>query len=340
MNQITRNNHYVPQLYLKQWSKDQHRIYTYRILVPRKDYDLWKLCSIRSVASFRDLYTEISNGEEIDEFERWLESEYEVPAQGAISKVIKDESLSLPDWEHLALFLAAQDVRTPTNYLNSINRWNTTLPDLLENTLKEAIQQIEQPTTHKPRQAEDNDDSIKYFQKIVRVEVIQQDDSRERLISASMVAGRALWLESQRFLLTKTAKTLLNHKWGIGEPASGTEWFTSDHPVVRLNFYGREYDLEGGWGNPGTDLLMPLSPRHLLFTEIGKDIPDRFAFSAERTHLIQKCLAERALRWIYAREPMKVVSEYRARQVDLAAFKAEEDQVKKWHREQSDGGGS
>ena len=95
--------------------------------------------------------------------------------------------------------------------------------------------------------------------------------------------------------------------------------------------------MKGGWNSPHTDLILPLSPHHLLFTEIGTDKPDQFTLSFEKTVEIQKILSKRALRWIYARKQMKEVVEYRARYVDLDAFRDEEEQLKKWHEEQSDG---
>jgi hypothetical protein len=156
------------------------------------------------------------------------------------------------------------------------------------------------------------------------------------LIRAEMIVGRDLWLESQRFLLSKTAKALLNHKWSIVEPAKGNEWFTCDHPVIRLNYYGDgTYDLKGGWGNQGANLIMPLSPRHLLFTEIGSESQDRFTFSDEMTAKIQGFIAERALRFIYALNPIKNISTIRPRVVDHALVRYEEEQWKKWHKEQS-----
>ena len=43
------------------------------------------------------------------------------------------------------------------------------------------------------------------------------------------------------------------------------------HPVLRLNYYKPgQYDFRGGWGNPGSEVLMPLSPRHLLYVQVGK----------------------------------------------------------------------
>ena len=155
-------------------------------------------------------------------------------------------------------------------------------------------------------------------------------------IRAEIVAGRKLWIRNQRFLLTKTAKALLSHKWSIARPAPGMSWFTTDHPVLKLNYYkDGNYDLKGGWGKKGGNLLMPLSPNHLLYTQIGAESPDYFTFSVEDTHKIQKFLAERAYRWIFAHKQLPYVERIRPRVVDLEQYTYEEKKWKDWHQEQS-----
>jgi len=337
MPQIKRDNHFVPQFYLKQWSEDGNRIWLYQILVSHERVPEWKLQSIRGIAYHSDLYTTTADGYEVDEFERWIEAEYETPAQEALNKVIRNEALKSEDWNRLAMFLAAQDVRMPTNYLESMKRWESNLPKILDSTLQKSVRQLEQ--AHKEgRPIQTTRDDPRFFKNAIKVRVEPNAEPKKGkgLIRAEMIIGRDLWLESQRFLLSKTAKALLNHKWSIVEPAKGNEWFTCDHPVIRLNYYGNgTYDLKGGWGNQGANLIMPLSPRHLLFTQIGSESPDRFTFSEEITLKIQGFVAERALRFIYALHPIDRISLLRPRFVDSVAVKYEEEQWRKWHNEQS-----
>ena len=144
MNQVTHDNHFVPQLYLKQWSNDGLQVWAYRILVSHEKVPEWSYRSISQVAYLRDLYTEIENGVEVDDFEKWLESEFENPVQESIRKVLKDNPLSVLDWERLASCLGAQDVRTPLSYLESTERWEKTLPNILKTTLEESVHKLEQ----------------------------------------------------------------------------------------------------------------------------------------------------------------------------------------------------
>ncbi len=331
MTQITHDNHFVPQLYLKQWSEDGLQILTYRILVSHENVPEWELRPIRGIAYHRDLYTSIENGDEIDGFEKWIEENYEQPAVEAIQKVVDGKRLKSADWECLALFLAAQDVRTPTNYLESMKRWKETLPELLETTLKESVKKLE-----KLQKGEYVPPSQSPFETEIDFKTKVTTNKDKGTIEANILTGRRLWIAQQKFLLSNTAKVLPTHKWSIVEPAHGYEWLTSDHPVIRLNYYREgNYDLKGGWGNKGANLFMPLSPKHLLFTQIGDEFPERMTFSVQKTQEIQRILSQRALQWIFARKQIENISEYRPRHIDPVAFQEEKEHWETWHRKQS-----
>jgi hypothetical protein len=96
-----------------------------------------------------------------------------------------------------------------------------------------------------------------------------------RVHQAEFIAGRASWVQSNHHLLTGAAPVLRKHRWSILRAARGAEWFTSDHPALKLNIYsdGR-HDFGGGWGNPITRLILPLSPTHLMYTHIGDPTGD------------------------------------------------------------------
>lgn len=333
MNQVTHDNHYVPKVYLKQWSDDSLHVWAYRLLVSNENVPDWQHRSMDKTAFLRDLYTEIENGEEIDEFEKWLEFEFENPVQKSIRKVLKDNPLSSRDWELLASFLGAQDVRTPQSYLESTERWERTLPDLMQKTLDNSVRKLEDEEFRKNIKVSSNDESS-LFNGVLEIKVVKSSETEngQGYIQAEITTGRKLWLQSQRLVLTKTIKALKEHKWCIVRPARGFQWFTSDHPVVKLNYYGNgSYDLKGGWGRKGGNIFIPLSPRHLLFTQIGDDLPDRLTLTSEQTNQFQRLIAERAFRWLFAREPLSFIHKIRPRHVDPEAFKDEEEQWGNWH---------
>jgi uncharacterized protein DUF4238 len=248
MHQLKREHHFVSQLYLKNWGDSKNRIWSYQLLAPRENFPKWRHLPIGGVAFQRDLYTVISNGQEDDSFERWIEAEFETPVIDSLSKVINNKKLALLDWNRLARFLAAQDVRTPLSYFESIERWQKELPKVLEKTLKNSIHTLDK-YHHDGKPIPESSTKSEFFNQMFDVSISSNPlpETNMREIRTEVITGRKFWLESQRLLLTKTCKVLLKHKWSIVEPANGMSWFTCDHPVLRLNYYkDGKYDLRGG----------------------------------------------------------------------------------------------
>ena len=67
--QVTHDNHYVPQFYLKNWSMDGKTVQVYSVLVSNKAVPLWEEKSISRIASLNDLYTRVEGEMPIDDFE-------------------------------------------------------------------------------------------------------------------------------------------------------------------------------------------------------------------------------------------------------------------------------
>lgn len=333
---LHRDNHYVPRLYLKRWSSTHERLWTYRTLVSNPHVPLWRESSIKGVAYHSHLYTRILSGHESDEIEKWFGREFEAPAEDAIIKATSDQRLTMEDWEHLIRFLAAQDVRTPARLTESLVRWETEIPELLNRTMVRAIRKAEEAKaagkTIVIRSPPENRGDFP-----LRISTEAKPDEDVVLIKAEIIAGRALWLSSMARLLTKTARALHRHKWTILSPPKGSNWFTSDDPVIRLNYYRNGvYDFKGGWDNRGTDILLPLGPQHLLYTQVGTRPPRRGA-TLPRAHsdILRRCIAEHAHRMIFSVEPTVEVPKLRPRRVDAEAFAAENEHWRRWNEEQT-----
>src|SRR5207245_1244159 len=106
-----------------------------------------------------------------------------------------------------------------------------------------------------------------YFSDLFRIDVQRPSEGEQfGTVRAEVTVGRDLWIASLRHLLTGAANILCGHNWSIVSPDGEEQWITSDHPVLRLNYNTAEnYDFGGGWGNPGSEIIMPLSPRYLLY---------------------------------------------------------------------------
>lgn len=336
VEEFHRNNHYVPQSYLKHWWDTDGRVWAYRVLVSHPNVPLWKRASVNGLGYHAHLYTRVVAGELSDEVERWLGANFESPAGAILQKVVDDADLTSQDWSHLIRFLAAQDVRTPARLMEMLQRWHQTLPKLLKETLEESVQELETSRCDgKPIVHSGGKDNAEYFPVRVSTELVPGE--KQGILRAETVIGRDLFLFNLKHLLTKTVNALLKHKWTILRSPKGIEWFTSDDPVVRLNFHNpTRYDFGGGWGSPGTEIFLPLSPRHLLYTKIGTRPPLRgTVVSMEIASWIQRFTIEHAHRLVIASAPEVCVAELRPRVVDSVAYGAEVEQWKHWHKEQT-----
>jgi hypothetical protein len=235
----------------------------------------------------------------------------------------------------LVRFLAAQDVRTPARLVENLQRWYKTLPGLLQNTLDESVRKLESMKSRGEKLPSAESSLTEYFPLRIKTEI--NPGQEFGTLKAETVVGRGLWLFSIKRLLTKTAEVLHQHRWTILSPPKGMKWFTSDDPVIRLNYHdARKYDFDGGWGSKGTEIFMPLSPSHLLYTQVGARPPRRGTqFSLDQAGLIRRLIAEHAHRIIFAAEPDGQVPRLRPRKVSADLVNDEKTQWSKWHEEQT-----
>ena len=281
------------------------------------------------------LYTKIAASGESDEIEHWLGREFESPAEEAIEKAISGRRLSAADWVLLVRFFAAQDVRTPARLVENLERWSATLPGLIQETLRDSVRRLEAAGKGErellARRAPEHE-PIPF-----RLSIEKMPGGDGGILKGETVAGRGLWVWSIRHLLSTTLKVLHTHRWTILSPPRGITWFTSDDPVLKVNFNSlTDYGYGGGWGSLGTDLMMPLGPYHLLYTQVGKAVPRRGTeMSRDKADVIRRLIAEHAHRLVFALAPDPVIPELRPRTVNGEILRAETEQWRRWHREQT-----
>ena len=205
---------------------------------------------IRGLAYHRDLYTVFAGGQELDDFERWLSSEYEQPGLEAIDRVLCGSRLTPEDWRSMARLVAAQDIRTPLSFIESVRRWDQEVPEVLDRTIRESINRLEEAKEQgaccsSRNQSETN--SPTYLRSPSSRQLFRASD--QATVRAEIPAGRRLWIAAMRHLLTGVADTLCRHRWSVAEPAGDAEWPLTDHPALRLNYYkAGHYDLAAAGG--------------------------------------------------------------------------------------------
>jgi len=331
-----RDHHYVPRSHLKHWAREDGRIWTYRLLVPHSKVPIWKEKSTRGVAYQAHLYTRVVASGETDEIERWFATDFEDPADESVRKVVEEARLAPSDWETLVRFLAAQDLRTPANLIASMSHLHETLQKVLPGALRESVRKLETAKREGRALVRPRAGAAESFP--VRVTTRIAPGAETGFLKAEAVVGRSMWLYSLRHSLTNSVRFLDRHRWTVLKPPEGMNWVTSDNPVVRLNNHAPgNYDFGGGWGRRGTEIFMPLSPHHLLYTQVGAKPPARGTrLSRSKAWDIQRVMIEHAHRLIFATNADPQVSETRPRVVDDSRVREEAEQWRRWHSEQTE----
>ncbi|CAB3845078.1 DUF4238 domain-containing protein [Achromobacter sp. CF-sbj1-Ac2-l] len=331
--QLRVDNHYVPQLYLKQWAKNG-KIPTYRLLVPKNEAPLWKDHSLRGIAYHQHLYTYVAGQEETDELEHWLSKEFEDPAQEAIRLVVNDERMSPEHWRRLIRFAVAQDVRTPASLRAFLARHRDSMQGLLNQTVESSVKYLEAAVKagiKLPERAPDWEPTESFP---VKISVVRNPEG-DGTIETRTILGRRLWLWSVRHVLTETITKITNQRWTIVHAPAGVSWPTSDNPLIRLNYRGpASYSFGGGWGVDNVDILMPISPTHLLHNCIGRrSWPRGTVLDQATAQFLRKVIIEHADRYVFDISKSDV-QKIRRRTVNLAAYNEERAIWQNWGKEQ------
>lgn len=331
---LRKDNHYTPRVYLKHFARDGTNLRVYRTLVSHSHIELWKPGTTKGAGHLEHLYTRIAAGGESDDIEHYLTEQYDTPAAEALAKATSDDRLAPNDWEQLIRFLTAQIVRTPAYFLRNQTRWKRSMDEALETAAQKVIGS---GTAHFP--CSNVELSTQNTDHLVPISIRWTTDPAKKTgqLHVAALVGRGRWLEAIKSVPNgSSGRMLLNYKWTILRPATGLSWFTSDDPVLRLNdAHPDSFSFEASIGEHGTQILLPLSPTHLLYTQVGHTVPPRGTIlPAAKTMRIRLALARHAHRYVFAAEPIDDMHVLRPRQIDQDLFNRESTQWKTWRTEQ------
>ncbi len=331
VNKFRANSHYVPESYLNNWCNSNNKLLRYSLLVPHENYPIWKASTPNGICKHRHLYTSLIDGKESDNIERWFDTDFENPASEPIKKAVTENRLSPNDWELLIKFLAAQDVRTPARMFEILKRGEKIVPELTNNILKNFVEDIAELKASGKPPVYNKSDNSRFLPIKVNAEFNPNQD--EGILRVETIVGRGYWLHSIKYLLKNTIKHLLKNQWTILHSPKEIEWLTSDDPVIKLNYHTpTEYNYGGGWASNGTEIFMPLSTKHLLYTKVsGNRLPRGTMLTKDQALIFQRIIAEHAHRYIYSKSQNDLVHKIRPRVVNLKTYNDELEQWKSWH---------
>lgn len=315
--QITHDNHYVPQFYLKQWSTNGHSLWCYDTVAEDRRVKIWKRSSIKSAACWRDLYTLTDGDGPTDDIERYFDKHVENIAKSIFEKIKDGRSLEHSEMEQLIHYLAAQLARTPHwfEYANELIR--QMFPRIFEQEYTKLENKIknEGPEKFHSQQAP-KDNSNDPFPKIP---IEANINSAESTITAEITLGNRSALASTGVIMNKDGlvyQALHRQQWVILE--SPVNLPTSDNPVVYFGKYENDrLSFDVGIGTNNVDIAFPLTPKHLLFTEVGQSREALINLEnyPRFWNCIQEAIIKGAWRYIYAKEKIPNIEQIRPRTV-------------------------
>lgn len=330
MSNITHKNHYVPQFYLRNWSNDGNKIWVYSLLVPDSKVPYWKEKSIETTAVWNDLYTRYNGVTAVDDFEKWFNKEFETPAEPVIKKLINGEKITKQEEIIITHFVAAQSIRVPAQVGRILDiSYRCATKVLSKNIFSELDKQKIEKFTK-------NNSNLEHKKGNELLPIKVKIDREKNCAEINTTIGRGYYLYSLRHLLTNTLSKIESHKWQVIHSAEGISFPTTDNPVICLNYRGiNDYDFDGGWGRINGNIIMPISPNCLLFTQIGSN--SRFEeadYSPFWSEFFRKIIIEHAYRFVYADKRQRGMLAINPRHINLKLYLEEKNKMADWNDDQ------
>ena len=297
----------------------------YQRLVPHKEVPCWECKSIRGIAYLPHFYTLAQGGNERDEFEKWLNNEIETPAKSVIDKIKSGSDISdITKDELLALlrFTSVQMVRTPAHYFNSSAQWIHEIQKCLSEFTGNSL-----VAAQKTKTAQKDDYTL------IKHSVINRDDEKA-YVEYKTVVGRTTHLSQIQRSANEWIPYFEKQKWHVIEAADGIEWPTSDDPVIRYRAVNdKEYTFAAGIAQKGTEVLFPLSPKHLLYASIDRKQPvDKMQKHYIFSELVRRTILEHSFLYVYSKSRQKGMFQYCPRTIDEVEFKRITQLYQNWHK--------
>lgn len=331
---LSRNNHYLAQMYLDAWKNDENKVCVYHLLVPNENVPLWKYKSTRSVGSEDNFYITLNDvNDETDTFEKEFNKKYETPAMIPLKKAINGERLSIDDWHILIEFVACSIVRTPSFLLKVLtdgnNKYAATFQKEIDNISKK-ISNIKVEDLKTEKNPKENYDlfPIKF------TNMGEGDNKDTSIIKIETIIGKQFYFFIIDHLLKNTVKVLHSHKWSIIEMDDNVVLPTSDSPVICLNYNNYEdYNFGGGWGRKNTNIIFPISPNKVMFTQVGVKCKPRMKADYKFSLFIKKIIIEHSHRVIISKAEDTDIIRKKRRYVSLKEYKREKKVWSDFHKE-------
>ena len=306
---LSRNNHYLSQMYLKNWSTD-NKVEVYELLVPNPNYPIYQTKSIKGVGSYNSMYVRLSNNKETDDLEHLFSTDYETPAKDSLNKAVKGERLLSEDWSHLIDFISCHIVRSPKYIMKVLEVGKEETPKILED-IKNDIPNI------KNKEIVSDQEEIEFPIRITK-EQVHKDYTDFKI---ETIIGKQVYLHTMNRMLKTIKEKLHKEKWSLITLDESVSIPTTDNPVVFLNYYSNNnYNLNGTINTKNSNIIFPISPSKILCCQIEKKSPRIIKADKQLSEFLKRIIIENAYKYIISNTKDLEIPLIRNRVVDEQSF--------------------
>lgn len=291
---LKRNNHFLSRMYLDAWKNKNGKVNVAELLVPDERVPFWQEKYVSSICKYDSMFVRLKNNVEVDDIEDWFNIKYETPAKSALEHAINDERISIDEWHCLIDFLACHIVRSPAFIIKILDLAKKDCVPIFEEKCEE-ISSISTDEFIKKVNNQKADFTNDLFP--IKITDAGKCDDNNELFKIETIFGKQFYLWIMMYMLKNTCKILHNHKWGIITVDDKVTLPTSDDPVICLNYNNHnEYDFGGGWGKKNCNILFPISPKKILYTQVGVKVKPRWNADYKTSIMLKKMIVEHSFR--------------------------------------------
>lgn len=328
--ELSRNNHYIPRMYLSRW-RANGRISAYRLLVSHEKVPLWNRESIKRVGCLPNLYVNVRNEEELDTLEHDLDSLIESPAKIPFNKICVGERLTAEEWRKVCRYIAVQYVRTPAFYF-----WAKDLgAELLKQELDRIGKQLEN-LKEIPKEEKHSTVGTDYLPVNVRITDVKPDE-KHTYIEISATAGKGLWLFEIKQTMEPSSilrRYFQRLRWNIIYAPDGENWPTCDNPVIVCDINNDRIirsPASNGLAGKNKGILFPVSPKIvLLATTVRSYRWNNIQADETLALMIRKAIVNNAMMYVYSYDEDMRIPLIRNRTVDESEYSRLKNDFDSW----------
>ncbi len=325
---LSRDNHYLPQMYLSGWSADGKCLWVHRNLVFNENCPEWEDRPLKHTGMWKNLYVRVADNQERDDYELMFNRRFETPADAPMKAARNDERLTPADWRAIIRFICAQHVRTPAYYVSTIQTISEAAQEAIEKSTK-ALQNMTEPLA--PSVSEEGS----VVQDLIPISMTFSDlNDSHSAVKVETTIGKGAWLFAIHHHLEEGSpflNALCAFKWSIATAPDGYSWPTSDNPLVLGSLLADQRSICVSGINNANVILFPISSEKLLITTPGRRLPPRFTASEHEAKAWIELIVKNSFLYLYSIKSDASILDYKQRVVDLQEAKRLQEEFDSWY---------